>query len=278
MNNKFRLIPFLLIAASLISACTVNTPSSISFDDKVATQAAVVFTATALAEQFANPTETPQPPADATSEPALVPTATLPGDDPAKDLGEPDARDTLSNSGIWFSKDTNSFDNEFATFAAKSSSISAVSKRSGGPIWYDYFEKRPSDLYLEGKIVSTNCSGNDSYGILFRGKDIGAGPSYFFAVKCNGNYDFYTFGTSSNINYLVNNQSDPAINTGSGATNTLGVWADGKRFRLYANGVFLKEVENDSLAGDGYVGFFIWSVNGAGLSVDLDEIAYWGLD
>jgi len=148
MNNKFRLIPFLLIAASLISACTVNTPSSISFDDKVATQAAVVFTATALAEQFANPTETPQPGADATSQPTQEPTATLPGDDPAKDLGEPDARDTLSNSGIWFSKDTSSFDNEFATFTAKSGSISAVSKRSGGPIWYDYFEKRPSDLYL----------------------------------------------------------------------------------------------------------------------------------
>lgn len=277
MNNKFSLIPIFIIAATLISACTVNTPSSISFDDKVATQAAVVFTATALAEQFAKPTETPQPPTEATIEPALEPTATLPGDDPAKDLGDPDARDTLSNSGIWF-KNSNSFDNEFATFTAKSGSISAVSKRSGGPIWYDYFEKRPSDLYLEGKMVATNCSGNDSYGILLRGKDIGAGPSYFFAVKCNGNYDFYTFGTSSNINYLVNNQSDPAINTGSGATNTLGVWAAGKRFRLYANGVFLKEVENDSLAGDGYVGFFIWSVNGAGLSVDLDEIAYWGLD
>jgi hypothetical protein len=207
----------------------------------------------------------------------MEPTATLPGDDPVKNLGEPSARDTLSNSGIWFSKNTNSFENEFATFTAKSGAISAVSKRSGGPIWYDYFEKRPSDLYLEGKMVATSCSGNDSYGILFRGKDIGSGPSYFFAVKCNGNYDFYTFGTSNSISYLVNNQSDPAINTGSGATNTLGVWADGKRFRLYVNGVFLKEIENDSLAGDGFVGFFIWSVNGAGLSVELDEIAYWDL-
>jgi hypothetical protein len=277
MNNKFRFIPIFLIAATLMSACTINTPSSISFDDKVATQAAVVFTATALAEMFANPTETPQPAAEATSQPTPEPTATLPGDDPAKDLGEPDARDTLSNSGIWF-KNSNSFDNEFATFTAKSGSISAVSKRSGGPIWYDYFEKRPSDLYIEGKMIATSCSGNDSYGILFRGKDIGAGPSYFFAVKCNGNYDFYTFGTSNNISYLVNNQSDSAINTGSGATNTLGVWADGKRFRLYVNGVFLKEIENDSLAGDGYVGFFIWSVNGAGLTVELDELAYWDLN
>lgn len=278
MNNKHTFFPVLMIIATLISACTINVPSSISFEDKVATQAAVVITATALAERFANPTETPQPPADATSQPTPEPTATLPGDDPIKDLGEPDARDTLSNSGSWFAKNTNSFDNEFATFTAKSGSISAVSKRSGGPIWYDYYEKRPSNLYLEAKMVATSCSGNDSFGILLRGKDIGSGPSYFFAVKCNGNYDFYTFGTSSSISYLVNNLSDPAINTGSGATNTLGVWADGKRFRLYVNGVFLKEIENDSLAGEGYVGFFIWSVNGAGLSVELDDIAYWGLD
>lgn len=277
MNKKFRFFTFLLITASLISACTVTAPSSISFDDKVATQAAVVFTATALAEMFANPTETPQPTGEATSEPTPEPTATLPGDDPAKDLGDPDARDTLSNSGIWF-KNSSSFENEFATFTSKSGSISAISKRSGGPIWYDYFELRPADLYLEAKMVATSCSGNDSYGILFRGKDIGNGPSYFFAVKCNGNYEFYTFGTSSSISYLVSNQSDPAINTGSGATNTLGVWADDKRIRLYVNGVFLKEVENDSLTGDGYVGFFIWSVNGAGLTVELDEIAYWGLD
>lgn len=277
MNKKFLIITIFLIVSTLISSCTINTPSSISFDDKVATQAAVVFTATALAEKFANPTETPQPAVEATIQPTSEPTVTLPGDDPTEDLGEPDARDTLSNSGIWF-KNSTSFENEFATFTAKSGSISAVSKRSGGPIWYDYFEKRPSDLYLEARLVANSCSGNDSYGILFRGKDIGSGPSYFFSVKCNGNYDFYTFGTSSNISYLVINQSDPAIITGSGATNTLGVWADGKRFRLYVNGVFLKEVEDDSLAGDGYVGFFIWSVNGAGLSVDLDEIAYWGLE
>ncbi len=275
MNKKFKLLPLFSIAALVISACTITGPSSLSFDDKVATQAAVVFTATALAEQLANPTNTPQPPAESTATPES--TATLPGDDPVKDLGQPDARDTLSNSSMWFSSSSGSYENEFATFTAESGSISAVSKRSGGPIWYDYFEKRPENLYLEGKLIADSCSGSDSYGILFRGQDIGAGPSYFFSVSCNGNYAFYTFGSSGNIKYLENNQSDPAINTGSGAKNTLGVWADGSRIRLYANGVFLKEIDDSTLTGDGYVGFFIWSVNGAGLSVSLDEISYWTL-
>jgi hypothetical protein len=278
MNKKSLHLTILLILALFISSCTISPASSLSFDDKVATQAAVVFTATALAEQLSNPTSTSQPPAEATAASTPEPTATLPGDDPVKDLGEPDARDTLSNSGIWFSKNSTSFENEFATFSAKSGSISAVSKRSGGPIWYDYFEKRPANLYLEGKLVADSCSGNDSYGILFRGQDIAAGPGYFFSVSCNGSYAFYTFGTSGNISYIENNQSDSAINTGSGAENTLGIWADGNRIRLYVNGVFLKEITNSSITGDGYVGFFIWSVNGAGLSVNLDEIAYWSLN
>jgi len=267
----------LMTAVLMLNACTIEVPSSISFEDKVATQAAVVFTATALAEQFANPTATSEPPSLATSEPTAESTSTPPADDPVKDLGDADARDTLSSSGIWF-KNSSSFDNEFATFTAKSGSISALSKKSGGPIWYDYFEKRPADLFLEGKLTAVSCSGNDSYGILLRGQDIGVGPSYFFAVKCNGNYEFYKFGVPGNISYLVSNKSNAAIKTGSGATNTLGVWASGDTIRLYANGTFLEEVKDNSLSGEGYVGFFIWSVNGAGLSVDLDELAYWGLD
>lgn len=277
MAKKLQFLISLLIAVLMISACTIEVPSSVSFEDKVATQAAVVFTATALAEQFANPTATPEPPSQATSEPTIEPTPTPSADDPVKELGEADARDTLSSSGIWF-KNSSSFDNEFATFSAKSGSISAVSKKSGGPIWYDYFEKRPADLFLEGKLTAGSCSGNDAYGILFRGQDIGVGPSYFFAVKCNGNYDFYKFGVPGNISYLVSNKSNSAIKTGSGATNTLGVWANGDTIRLYANGIFLEEVKDSTLLGEGYVGFFIWSVNSAGLSVDLDELAYWGLD
>jgi len=277
MNKKYRVFPALVIIATLISACTINTPSSISFEDKVATQAAVVFTATALAEQFADQTETPQPPSETTSQPTPEATSTLPGDDPVKDLGDPDARDTLSNSGIWFSNSKDS-ENEYAIFTAKSGSISGMSKRTGGPIWYAYFEKRPTDLYLEGKLTPTNCSGGDSYGVVLRMEDYNVGPGFYFGVTCDGKFEFYKYKVPNQTTILINKTENSAINTGSGATNTLGVWADGKRFRLYVNGVFLKEIENDSLAGDGFVGFFIWSVNGAGLSVELDEIAYWSLD
>lgn len=276
MNKNLLFFTFSLIAGFLFNSCTVTIPSE-SFDDRVATQAAVVFTATALAEYFANPTETPQPQAGATNQPSPEPTVTLSAEDPVKSLNLPTAKDDLSGSSIWF-KNSNSFSNEFATFSAGSGVISALSKKSGGPIWYDYFEKRPQNLYLEGKLKANACAGNDSYGILFRGKDIGEGSNYFFAVKCNGNYELFRFGISSSISYLVSNKSDSAINTGSGATNTLGVWAKDSRIRLYVNGKFLEEIEDDALLNDGYVGFFIWSVNGAGLSVDLDEIAYWAIN
>jgi len=277
MSKKFYFPAFFLIVLGFFASCTTTTPPSQSFENKVATQVAVVFTATALAEYFAAPTETPAPPSNALSETQPALTATLAVSDPLKGLSQPTFRDDLSNSSIWF-KDSTSFSNEFAEFSAQPGTILAVSKRSGGPIWYAYYEKRPQDIYIEARLKANHCVGNDSYGIFLRGKDISEGPHYFFGVKCNGKYEFYTFGVSSDIDYIISAKESSAIHSGSNAVNTLGVWAKDSHIRLYVNGEFLEEFEDNQFLNDGYIGFYIWSVNGAGLSVELDEITYWILD
>ena len=63
---------FLLMLAAI--SCTFSTTDTLSFDDKVATQAAVAMTATALDQLIKNPTATLEP---------TVPTNLIPTETPA---------------------------------------------------------------------------------------------------------------------------------------------------------------------------------------------------
>lgn len=282
MAKKSVLLPILIITLLVLNSCAISVPSE-SFDDKVATQVALVYTATALAEYLAEPTATlkpiPSPSAtlEATSEPTPEPTATLPGDDPVNSLDQPNWKDDLSNSYNWF-KDSTSLTNDYATFKAITGKISAKSHKSGGPIWYDYYEKRPKNLFIEVKINTITCTGDDSFGLAFRAKDIYEGPSYYYSISCNGNYGLFIYGESGGFKNLIANKTSTEINSGSDSTNILGVWAEDERLRLYVNGKFLEEIDDKSLLNDGYVGFFLTSTSGAGLLIELDEIAYWQLN
>ena len=105
-----KIFPLFILLFFTIS-CTLTTPETLSFDDKVATQAAVAFTATALDQYFKNPTATLEPvtPADILPTETLAPTPTLNSDDPVKSLGQPSWKDDLANAGNWFSSGSFTF-------------------------------------------------------------------------------------------------------------------------------------------------------------------------
>ena len=59
---------------------------------------------------------------------------------------------------------------------------------------------------------------------------------------------------------------------------TLGVWVKGNTIRLYINGKFLQEINDNALLNDGYFGLFINARQTPGLTIKMDDIAYWLLN
>jgi hypothetical protein len=266
-------ISFLLILFVAIS-CTLTTPSTLSFDDKVATQAAVAFTATALDQYFNNPTVTPEPTiSTVVPTETLAPTPTLNSEDPVKSLGQPNWKDELTNAGNWFL--SGSFSSDNTKFYPSGGGIVASSASvNDGLRWYLYYEKKPKDIYIEAKYDISKCSGKDQYGIVFRAPNMEDGYAFYYAVTCDGGYNLRKWD-STGLSVILENSIGNSINTGSDKTNILGVWAKNDRIRLYANGQFLQEILNTSLSNDGFFGLLINAKETPGFTIKLDEISYW---
>lgn len=268
-------IPFLFLLFVTIS-CTLTMPAAQSFDDKVATQAAVAFTATALDQYFKSQTVTPEPTAAVvpteTTETA-APTPTLNSEDPVKSLGQPNWKDDLTNAGNWFSSGSYTSDN--TKFYPSGGGIVATSASLKDDLrFYVYYEKKPKDIYIEEKFEIFTCSGKDQYGIVFRAPNMQDGYGYYFGITCDGAYNLRKWDTSG-ISVLLENAAGDSIYTGSDKTNVLGVWAKDGRIRLYANGQFLQEISDASLSNDGHFGLFINAKETPGFTIKLDEISYW---
>lgn len=264
-------ILLMLIAIS----CTFSTTDSLSFDDKVATQAAVVMTATALDQLIKNPTATLEPtvPSNLIPTETTAPVPTLDNEDPVKSLGQPNWKDDLANAGNWFS--SGSFTSDNTEFKPSGGGITATSaKVSDGLRWYLFYEKKPKNIYIEGKFDISSCSGKDQYGLVFRAPNMQDGYAYFYGLTCEGGYILRKWDASG-LSVVVENTPAASINTGGNKSNILGVWAKDDRIRLYANGQFLKEISNASLNNDGHFGLFINARETPGLTIKLDEISYW---
>jgi hypothetical protein len=269
-----RKLPLLLLLLVTIS-CTFTTTESLSFDEKVATQAAVAMTATALDQYFKNPTATLEPIVATVAIPneTLTPVPTLNNEDPVKSLGQPNWKDDLTNAGNWFL--SGSFTSDNTEFSPSGGGITATSaKTSDGLRWYLYYEKKPKNIYIEGKFDISGCSGKDQYGIVFRAPNMQDGYAYFYGLTCDGGYTLRKWDTSG-LSVVLENTSGSSINAGSNKTNILGVWAKDDRIRLYVNGQFLQEISNSSLNNDGHFGLFINARETPGFTVKLDEISYW---
>ena len=265
-------IPILFLLLVTIS-CTLAIPAEESFNDKVATQAAVALTATALDLYFKNPTATPEPITTVAPTETLAPTPTLNSEDPVKSLGQPNWKDDLTNAGNWFS--SGSFTSDNTKFYPSGGGIVATSASlSDGLRWYLYYEKKPKNIYIEAKFDISKCSGNDQYGVVFRAPNMLDGYAFFYGVTCNGAYNLRKWDSSGLSVVLENTVGDP-INMGSDKTNVLGVWVKDSRIRLYANGQFLQEISNASLSNDGHLGLFINAKETPGFTIKLDEISYW---
>ncbi|GHO58855.1 serine/threonine protein kinase [Ktedonobacter robiniae] len=90
-------------------------------------------------------------------------------------------------------------------------------------------------------------------GVIFDEQQ-GEGVCYAFQINLNGSYQLivYTDNTRAHARVLVNNRSSD-IKTGTGASNTLGLYAHNGSFDLYINGVLQTTVQ-DATYHSGHIG------------------------
>jgi hypothetical protein len=269
----------LLILSILITGCNIpsqDQPEITATADIVATEVSRLQTEmpTSTIAPTQPPTSTPQPATPtpsvtATSVPASTST-TIPGD-PAAAMGSPSWQDNLDTTKNFYL-----YENENTAVVAGDGSLRLIGKTANGWLgWSLTYAQSSADFYLEGIFKTGTCSGGDISGLVFRANKENAG--YFFGFTCDGRYNLYARDFNNNTNTeIVSLKSNAAILTGSGQTNRIGVKAEGNKIALYANGVLMEELSNDTYMS-GYFGPFIAANETAGFTVDLDQISLWKL-
>ncbi|MCS7247721.1 MAG: NBR1-Ig-like domain-containing protein [Anaerolineales bacterium] len=182
-------------------------------------------------------------------------------------LGTPTWRDTFKNASNWYLLKT-----AYTEFRVKDGALVMEATPGGSDEWGLATHTAIQDFYMEVEFrTGEKCSGKDRYGLLFRAPSPNAG--YVFGFSCEGRYRLYRWD-GRNYNPLQEWTPSPAILSGPGQTNRLGVWAEGATLKLYANEVLLTEL-SDSTYLKGRFGLFIAAVESDPFKVFVEEIAYW---
>jgi hypothetical protein len=290
-----------LMAALALSACgPAPTPDLfIPPDDLVATQVAILLTAsppapidseTAVIETAPPPavtatpqveleptptdpppTETPTPDPTITNTPQPEPTLTptLAVGDPRVELGAPSFQDKTFEVGKnWGTPWTGDFtEGRFEN--------NRLMLKSVGPDGWTVTWPRPENFYLEMTASTVQCTGRDRYGLVVRVPDP-PDRGYLFGITCDGRYSLRMWDPdTTRYQILVNWTESPHINAGSNQTNRVGLKVEGDRFGMYVNGHFLGEAFDDTLE-DGRFGPYIGH-EVEGFTIAVSEFAYWKL-
>lgn len=225
------------------------------------------------------PTEIPPTEVPTVAQPQ-GPTATLVSTDLLNTLGNPTSTDPMDSAvkWVWWEGADEYTNVEFVDGSMKFSSLDEITG------WRLPVIESASNMYIEMTVSTANCSGEDNYGIIFRVPIRNeADRGYLFAVSCEGKYELWEWDgkiepNGKRITLLCwqtpKNDAKDAINTGSNATNRLGVKTDGYDISLYANGYLLHEIVDTTFPG-GYFGIFINSEETEDFYVLIDEMSYW---
>jgi len=268
----------MLLILLISLACKLPLEPSLTFEEEVATKAAIALTGTAESQQGQPLTDQTVSPPTITAKPdqeSATFTPTVSTEDPKLNLGQPDWIDTLT-TGNSFGLDPGGTTTYYTLIKVENGKLVMTRDTAlVGKTWQLAYP-RPKDFYLEAKFENGTCSGDDQYGLVFRADNYTDSFAYYFIITCDGHYDLLKQTTSGSA-LLLNWKTSDEIHKGSNQTNILGIWADGSIIRMYANGKLLKEINDDSLLNDGHIGLFIDAKKTAGFTIKMDEISYWNL-
>ncbi|HLX40219.1 MAG TPA: hypothetical protein VKR42_06780, partial [Ktedonobacteraceae bacterium] len=122
---------------------------------------------------------------------------------------------------------------------------------------------------VEMMIVSGDCGG-----VAFR-SDNQNQNLYLYEVCQNGTFSLITYsGTAGQ--YLINHQSNAAINKGTGQTNLIAVVANGNTLDLYDNNVLLGS-QSDSKFSSGQIGVYADNYTSSNTDIQFNNARVWKL-
>lgn len=223
-------------------------------------------------------TQAPQPTATQ-PKPTATPVATL---NPTSTYGKPSYQNPMNfpNPGEWAEAETGDLpDTDNLRLQFIDGELYVTGKRPGFSTWWFTYHTL-SDAYIEMTFDTENCSGEDAYGIIFRGPPHKAGESYGYVVyfSCSGDVVLFRLDSADpfETKLLLDEEEVDAVNTGPNEENVIGVRAVGDQIAVYANDVLVGEVEDDEFA-QGRVGVFVRAASPDDYSYRLTNFAYWTL-
>lgn len=222
------------------------------------------FTSTPLPTKTSLPSNTPQP--SPTDEPSPTVLPSTPLDDPKSILGEPAWRDNFNNAVNW-----PLYNDEHVKMRIIEGTLEMTALYPDKWDSWMLTNQRPTDFYIEVTATPGECGYLDRYGVLVRASS--SKQAYLYGFSCDGNYSLRYWNGEKFYLLEIWTPSD-YINTGPDQTNRLGLWIEGSKLTLYANGELLTNLEDDSLS-EGAIGLFIGAVKTEGFTVLFDEITYW---
>jgi hypothetical protein len=126
-------------------------------------------------------------------------------------------------------------------------------------------------------VNSGQCTGKDSYGLIFRGSASGD-PSHGYVVSfsCDGNYRVFRIdsGDPYFATEIFSWTSSPNIHTGPNQLNILSIRGDVDDFAIFANGQQIATFFDDWYSFGRY-GVFVNSGNTAAYTYRTQQIRVW---
>jgi hypothetical protein len=270
---------FLLICILLLAGCNLPTKPTAATPtpDLIATQVSVMLTkmptATMAPSGTAAPIATIAP--SATTPSKATPTQATPSETPTLsptpgDL--PDWRESFDGGKSFYL-----FENDNTKARLDGGALVLTGITANGWLgWSLTYSQKPQNFRLEATFQTETCSGTDLYGLVFRAPDANSG--YFYGVSCDGRINLharnFTDGTDIEIVALTGANQ---VTAGSNQTNQLGVNVSGSKIQLFANGLMVQEVNDETFKDAGFFGAFIAANETTGFTVRMDEISLWKL-
>ncbi len=226
------------------------------------------------------PTPRPTSASQATSTPQPTSGSVATGPfDPYTIYGPPTISDPMNGGNLsdWLASDGKLPNTDSIKLTLDNTKFYVIGKRPGWATWW-FSPISLDNVYMEMTVGTDSCATKDSYGMILRGPEHGAGKSYgyIFAFSCDGAFQITRLDSVSPYSAvtLVGWTNSPNILAGSYQRNVMGIKMDGKILTLYANGYQLTEV-SDNVYRSGRYGLYVAPDNSTDFTYQVVKMAYW---
>lgn len=270
-----------IILVFVLTSCNLPTSKATPSVDIIATRVAGTMAASQTSAAAVQPTTslptvaletaTPEPTATVTA----TPTATANPSDPKLTLGTPDFTFNAASSGNPFGLAGSPYEDESIRISHEVGGITFASKTINGGKRWRLSAPTPTNFYLEGTFNVITCSERDNYGLAMRVPTYSSTLGYFVGLSCDGSYIVDRIDDAGNGTNMIGWTPDTNIKTGSGQVNRLGVMLINDSFKIYINGVKVKEFTDGTITTPGHGGAYISARGNPNFTVELQELLEW---